>query len=450
MVRPKGNDMNRSIAKFGVIYPLHLLRGELTPFHRSEIRSCDCLQPEEACEFLQLKLGRLLQHCHCRVPYYRRKLQAFAARFPLDRPLEFFQEIPFLEKEFIRGEPNPSRWRRLDCRSTSGSTGLPMRFYKDRLATGYMEAVQNHAYAWHGIEVGDPQGRFWGMPFGTGAILAKAKDKLKNRIRFSAFELHPQAKHSFYLRLLQFKPLYFYGYPSLVLDFARFLKAENLSLKGIPLKAVVGTGEHVYPDEKDELEALTGVPFVSEYGCSEIGVIGFDCPHGRLHVMAANVFLEVVDPEGRRVRDGEEGELVVTELNATHFPFLRYRLGDRGRLTGEPCSCGRTLPVLQLCAGRKDDYISTPEGGRVYDAVLAYTLKKGVVQFKAVQDGIDHLEISVVTDSEFDPALEQQYRLQLQKVLSPAMRIDFRSVSRIEREPSGKLRYFRSELKKNS
>jgi len=439
--------MNSAIAKFGVIYPVHLLRGELTPFHRNEIRSCDFLAADKLTQFHQAKLGHLLRHCYSREPYYRRMLESFAARFPMDRPLEFFQEVPFLQKELIRSKARPSRWRRLDCRSTSGSTGLPMTFYKDRLATGYMEAVQNHAYAWHGIDVGDPQGRFWGMPFGRGGSLARLKDLLKNRIRFSAFDLGHQAKRSFYLRLQQFKPVYFYGYPSLILDFARFLRAENLSLDGVPLKAVIGTGEHVYPDEKEELEALTGVPFVAEYGCSEIGVIGFDCPHGRMHVMAANVFVEVVDADGRRVPDGEEGEIVVTELNAGHFPFLRYRLGDRGRLTGEACSCGRTLPVLQLSAGRKDDYIVTPEGNRVYDAVLAYTLKKGVVQFKAVQDSVDHLLISVVTDSDFD-ALEQQYRLHLQEVLSSAMRIDFRRIAEIEREPSGKLRYFRSELKK--
>lgn len=166
--------------------------------------------------------------------------------------------------------------------------------------------------------------------------------------------------------------------------------------------------------------------------------------------MAANVFLEVIDADGKSVPQGEEGEIVVTELNSGHFPFLRYRLGDRGRLTGERCPCRRTLPVLQISAGRKDDYIVTPDGRSVYDAILAYTLKKGVVQFKAVQDSVDHLLISVVTDCHFDPALEQQHRLNLQKMLSPGMQIEFRVVSEIEREPSGKLRYFRSDLNKSA
>ncbi|WP_183359082.1 phenylacetate--CoA ligase family protein [Geomonas limicola] len=359
-------------------------------------------------------------------------------------------ELPLVSKDIYRQQTaylSEAPFWRMDHRSTSGSTGSPFSFYKDRMATGFMEAVQNDAYAWHGINVGEPQARFWGMPRGGSGVLARCKDILKNRIRFSAFDLSEAACLAFHRKLLKFNPTYFYGYPSLILHFARFLDRHNLSLKNIPLKVVIGTGEFVYAEEKLELEERLGCRFVSEYGCSEVGVIGFDCQHGNMHVTASNVIVEIVDNHGRTVPEGEEGEVVVTELHAKAVPFVRYRLGDRGILLPSGCSCGRNLPLLKISAGRKDDYIRTPEGKIVYDAILAYTLKRGIVQFKAVQPTLDKLRIDIVTDDKFSTHLEEMYKSILQDALSNSLVIEFVKVDHIDREKSGKMRYFRSEIK---
>lgn len=432
--------MNKYLAKLLLNYPIHALRREWVPIYRPEIEYVDNIDSNDLQQYQLSKLNKLIQCC---------VEKKYGCRQDSLDDLASLLRLPFLTKEIYRQQikyAHRSSWQGIDCRSTSGSTGSPFTFYKDRLATAYMEAVQNHAYSWHGIDVGEPQGRFWGMPSGSKGTVARCKDVLKNRIRFSAFDLSDEAKFAFYSRLLRFRPTYFYGYPSLILDFARFLKHEKLSLNAISLKAVIGTGEYVYPHEKQELQDLLGVPFVAEYGCSEVGVIGFDCPHGNMHVMSSNIIVEVVDANGVPLATGEEGDIVVTELSTRYVPFIRYRLGDRGVLTGESCSCGRTLPLLRVSAGRKDDYIITPEGKKVYDAILAYTLKKGIVQFKAVQETLDRLRINVVTDSDFNEMTEREYTAQLQKALGPSMRIEFVRVEEIERERSGKLRYFRSEI----
>ncbi|GFO66547.1 hypothetical protein GMLC_01260 [Geomonas limicola] len=166
-----------------------------------------------------------------------------------------------------------------------------------------------------------------------------------------------------------------------------------------------------------------------------------------MHVTASNVIVEIVDNHGRTVPEGEEGEVVVTELHAKAVPFVRYRLGDRGILLPSGCSCGRNLPLLKISAGRKDDYIRTPEGKIVYDAILAYTLKRGIVQFKAVQPTLDKLRIDIVTDDKFSTHLEEMYKSILQDALSNSLVIEFVKVDHIDREKSGKMRYFRSEIK---
>jgi phenylacetate-CoA ligase len=273
-----------------------------------------------------------------------------------------------------------------------------------------------------------------------GALIARVKDLLKNRIRFSAFDLSREAKQDFYRWLKNFRPRYFYGYPSLIVEFCRFAAEEGMDLSQLPLKAVIGTGEFVYPKEREAITAATGVPFVSEYGCTEIGVVGFECEHGSLHLMPANVYLEVIK-DGKSVVD-EEGDVYVTELHATHFPFLRYGLGDRGVLSSTSCPCGRHLPVLQIVSSRKDDYVITPEGGKVYDAIFAYILKRGIDQFKAVQLDPKRIEIFATVNGDFSSELEHEYKEGIRKHLSPSMEIVFTVVDVIERQKSGKLRYF--------
>ena len=68
--------------------------------------------------------------------------------------------------------------------------------------------------------------------------------------------------------------------------------------------------------------------------------------------------MEVVDPEsGEPLPDGEEGELVFTTLTKEALPLIRYRSGDIGSVTSEPCGCGRTMARIRSLRGRRDDML---------------------------------------------------------------------------------------------
>ena len=65
-----------------------------------------------------------------------------------------------------------------------------------------------------------------------------------------------------------------------------------------------------------------------------------------LHVNEDHFIVEVIDPEdGRPVAPGADGELVFTTLTKEALPLIRYRTGDLGAITLEPCRCGRTTPA---------------------------------------------------------------------------------------------------------
>ena len=54
---------------------------------------------------------------------------------------------------------------------------------------------------------------------------------------------------------------------------------------------------------------------------------------------------------------GEKGRIVVTNLDRTLMPLIRYEIGDAGRMLDKDCQCHSTDPKFELL-GRCDDNIN--------------------------------------------------------------------------------------------
>ena len=78
-----------------------------------------------------------------------------------------------------------------------------------------------------------------------------------------------------------------------------------------------------------------------------------------LHVQEDHFLVEVVDPDsGELLPEGEEGELVFTTLAKEALPLIRYRTGDIGSVTSEPCALrahARAYPRAARAARRHAD-----------------------------------------------------------------------------------------------
>src|SRR5215210_3616211 len=66
---------------------------------------------------------------------------------------------------------------------------------------------------------------------------------------------------------------------------------------------------------------------------------------------------EVDRETGEPVPEGADGELVFTTLLKQAQPLIRYRTGDIGSITSEPCACGRTFARITALRGRLDDML---------------------------------------------------------------------------------------------
>lgn len=57
------------------------------------------------------------------------------------------------------------------------------------------------------------------------------------------------------------------------------------------------------------------------------------------------------------LRDGMEGELVISTLTKEGLPLIRYRTKDLTSINHEICECGRTTARIARFTGRTDDML---------------------------------------------------------------------------------------------
>jgi phenylacetate-coenzyme A ligase PaaK-like adenylate-forming protein len=114
------------------------------------------------------------------------------------------------------------------------------------------------------------------------------------------------------------------------------------------------SGEPVSQDLRRAAEAA-GIEIFAHYGLTETCFGGgVECyAHHGYHLREADLYLEIVDPfTGEAVKDGSEGEVVVSTLTRRGMPLLRYRTGDIARMLPGPCPCGSPLRRLGPITGR--------------------------------------------------------------------------------------------------
>src|SRR5262249_3664492 len=143
-----------------------------------------------------------------------------------------------------------------------------------------------------------------------------------------------------YAAALRFRPVLAVGYVSSLEQFAAFLRSKNRTIPSI--RCVITAAEPVFPQARREIERGFQAPVVNTYGSREFMSIAGECEfHEGMHVNAENLFVESREPWS-----SEPSELLITDLHNYGMPFVRYAIGDLGKVSETPCACGRGLPSL--------------------------------------------------------------------------------------------------------
>jgi len=440
-------NLDQLFFKYCMYYPTVLLQGEKVPQHLRNFRKTQWASSNDLAELQERKLRALVAHAKLRIPHYQRALRGIDVKPAFG--LEDLRNLPFVSKRDLQMAQveftEPGTQSTLKRKTTGGTTGQPVFVWKTADAIAQENAANWRGFEWAGIDIGHRQGRFWGLPLARRSRLrAHTADFIVNRRRCSAFSFNESDMGRYTKRLNRFAPHYFYGYVSMLTAYAEYLSCSKERLK-FNLQAVVPTAEVLTPYHRKLFTQFFGAPVFNEYGCGELGTIAHECEKGSMHINSENLIVEILRAN-EPCAPGEIGEVVVTELNNTGMPLLRYRLGDFASFADVPCSCGRGLPVIENIAGRALDIIYNREGKMFHGMFFLYVFQEvkrrnlGITAFQVVQNDLEHLVMKVVVNARYGSETERLVRKLIQEAFGEYVQVAFDKVEAIPRERSGKMR----------
>jgi phenylacetate-CoA ligase len=219
--------------------------------------------------------------------------------------------------------------------------------------------------------------------------------------------------------------------PSFLRMVAEKARETGFDLKGSTVKKAACIGEPVRDRQLAlnfsgrAIEAAWGAKVYSTYGVTELANSLCECEAGAGgHLHDEQLYLEVLDDDGKPVAEGEVGEVVATTFGVEAMPLIRYRTGDCAALFRAPCACGRTTPRLGPILGRKNQKLKF-RGASLFPSTLAAVLEQseGVEMFVIVarkeSELSDSIEI-VVHGSASAPALREA--MQARAKIAPQIR----------------------------
>lgn len=334
-------------------------------------------------------LNRTIAHARNHSRFYR---QAFSGI--TDAPLKDFKDIaalPFTRPADIQENPkgflalSQGEISRIVTLNTSGTTADPKRiFFTDEdlgSVVDFFTAVLKSIM--HPGETG--------LIFLPGDTRASAGDLIRKAMQAAqAQAVVPGIIRNFgpAADLVRSKrPSLLVGMPVQILALCEYMKSTGT----LPdIAHVILTADHVPAPLVDRVEELSGAKVLNHYGMTEIGFGGaVQCPAQEgLHLRHADLLFEIVDPAGNPLPPGQWGEIVVTTLNRTGMPLIRYRTGDVSRILEAPCTCGSPFPRLDRIRNRQRVEADNSDAWRLTMADLDDILFSlpGVVDFKASID----------------------------------------------------------------
>jgi phenylacetate-CoA ligase len=294
-------------------------------------------------EYQLKKLQELVEIAYKQSDYYKKRFDEIGVNPSEIKTLEDIQKLPILTKtDVIKNKSSiitNIKFNKVFDANTSGSTGQSLNFVREESADSFNRASIFRGYSWYKVNPWELNGYFWGYNL---SLFKRLKFNLLDKIqhRFRIFSLEEKALFEFIKKLK--KASYLHGYSSMIYEVAKFINKKGLS-KQFHLKMIKGTSEKILASYQSEVEKAFGKKIISEYGAAETGIIAFECTKGNMHINMEGVIVEEID-----------NEIVVTNLQMTSFPIIRYKLGDYIKLAPkeEKCSCGMHHQIIKEVTGR--------------------------------------------------------------------------------------------------
>jgi phenylacetate-CoA ligase len=398
---------------------------------------------------LQLRrLRGLLANAYENVPYYHQSFRNSNFRPNEVRSLEDLDKVPILKRSEVRDQLDRMIARNIPKKefvafSTSGTTAAPIRFYRSKTDLSWGTAAGHRAYSWAGYEFGDKRAVIWAFePERARSLKFRVQNLLSRDKILNCTYLSEEAMAQYAAKMHRFRPDFVRGDSPSANLFATFL-IQNRHFKIEP-KGVSTSTQMLLPHYRKTIEKAFCCKVYDFYGSREISSIAAQCgQHEALHISEENIILEIVK-NGEKVSPGEEGRVLLTNLHSYVMPFIRYDIGDFGKVVPDTCACGRELSLMKPI-GRTYEYFINSDGSVTFLRDFQMVFEDlPIKEFQVVQESYDEIVVKIVSLPDYNDS-HTKFILDNIKWGGKA-RIKVELIDSIPKEKSGKVRHIVSKL----
>lgn len=410
---------------------------------------------------LQLRnLRALLKHAYNSVPYYRHVFKERRLTPEDIKGVDDLVKLPILTKAHIRRffwdlvSKNFPKYKLIP--SVSGGTGDQIKFFTTKEQQSWELAAELRAYGWAGYQFGDKCVVFWGSPIDLAKYqgIFKRFTSFLERVKvLDSYVLSDDILEKYVLFIRRFRPDIIRGYASSVYMIAKYILDKGFD--NLHPKAVITSAESLLDIYRSTIGKAFGCKIFDYYGSREIGAMAAECEeHCGYHISAENVVLEFVK-DGEHVAPGEDGEILVTSLRNYGMPFIRYAIGDVGKLSNEVCACGRGLPLMKSIEGRVSQFMAVYDkrlkriipvstaGPGLLGGILMYV---PIENYRIIQESLNRIVIKAVKGTGYSERHTELIITHVRKYLGDDVSIEVEFVKFLPPLPSGKRTVFISKI----
>lgn len=426
--------------------------------HESRLIADEPWHPPEQVRARQLaRLRALLAHAQRTVPYYREMFRSLGIVSNDIRSFADFSRLPALTKDILRERQDDLLSETCDrsmltVQHSGGSTGVPVKFFRDR---SYLDASDAGTYrnlTQCGWKPGEMVAFFWGFNARLDAMPAwqfELRQRLRRFYQLDPFRSGEQDMARWASRWRSIGPRVALGYASTLGRFAGYLLRTDTHLA--PLKGVFTTAEKLYGPQRAAIEEAFDCRAYDLYGSSEVQNIASECPCGRMHVNADFCVLEVEAPPASAASAPGPRPFLVTSLKQWAMPFIRYRNEDCGELDDGTCDCGRGFPLMRLDVARLSDNFVLPDGRVVHGEFFTHLMygSEGIDSFQFHQTAADRIVLRVVPAPGSAHGRAEAVRKAVEQIRALSggeVSVEVAEVESIPLSSAGKHRFTRSDV----
>jgi len=317
----------------------------------------------ESLQELQLKrLRKVLDRVYHKVPFYRKAFRANKVKPENIENLRDLQRLPFTTTEDLRaGYPYgflaSSLSHLIRLHTSTGTTGKPKAVLFTQKDIDQATELIARSMRMTGAEPDDVFQNMMSYGLFTGGLIFHYGAERAGLLVIPGGAGNTERQ----IELMRdFKTTIVHLTPSYALYLAEVMERMGLSPRDDFNLRIAYLGAEPYSEAtKSKIEEIFSLDAYNSYGLSEMNGPGvaFECKKKcGMHLWEDNFIMEVIDPETLEIlREGEEGELVLSTIDREAMPILRYRTGDLTRIYPDPCRCGRVHRRISRIKGRVDD-----------------------------------------------------------------------------------------------